>query len=348
MGWEARHDRIDPAGLYHAAAQQRLQTVRQDAVRETSGGVFAEVDASLTRWLRAVAGARYDLYFFDVTSDDPRNSGRDTAGLVSPKISAILGPWAKTELFANFGLGFHSNDARGVTTTVDPKSGDPVQKVTPLVRTRGGEIGARTEILPHVQSSVALWRLDLDSELVFTGDAGSTEPSRASRRYGVEWTTQWHPLHWLLVDLDLAWSHARFTSPDPDPAVTGDHIPGSIEWAASAGLTLHEVGPWRATLGMRHFGPRPLVEDDSVRSTASTLFNGQVSCQVARWARITLDVFNLFDAQVDDISYFYRSRLQGEPASGCGPKPGAGCGFAGVHFHPAEKRSFRLAAAFTF
>ena len=87
---------------------------------------------------------------------------------------------------------------------------------------------------------------------------------------------------------------------------------------------------------MRYFGPRPLVEDDSVRSTSSTIFNAQGNLRVTRWARLTLDLFNLFDAQVDDIAYFYTSRLRGKPAAG------------GIHFHPAEKRSLRLAATFTF
>ena len=234
-----------------------------------------------------------------------------------------------------------------MTTTVDPTSGAPVSKVTPLVGTRGAELGVRTEILAE-QSSLALWRLDVDSELLFVGDAGTTEPSRASRRYGIEWDTQWHPMRWLVCDLVLAWSHARFTSPDPDPAVTGDRIPGSIEWAASAGVTLHELGPWRAGLFMRYFGPRPLIEDDSVRSAASTLFNAQASFRLTQWARLTLDLFNLFDAQVDDIAYFYTSRLRGEPtASGCTPPVCTG-GIADIHFHPAEKRSLRLAATFTF
>jgi hypothetical protein len=163
-----------------------------------------------------------------VTSDALANSSRDNAGRASPKLSTILGPWARTEAFLNLGLGFHSNDARGVTTTVDPKSGQPVSPVTPLVRTRGGEVGIRTQALPGVQSSLALWRLDIDSELLFTGDAGTTEPSRASRRQGVEWSVRWRPIRWLLFDLDAAWSRARFTSPDPDPTVTGDHIPGAI------------------------------------------------------------------------------------------------------------------------
>jgi hypothetical protein len=341
LGWEARHDRIDPIGLYQTVAQRRLSTVRQDSVRETSGALYAEAEVGVTRWLRALAGLRYDHYLFDVESDNPANSGRDDAGRASPKVSAIFGPWAKTELFANFGFGFHSNDARGVTTTVDPKSGQPVERVTPLVPTRGAEIGVRTEILPDAQSSLALWRLDLDSELLFTGDAGTTEPSRASRRYGIEWNTQWHPVRWLVWELVLAWSHARFTSRDPDPLVTGDHIPGSIEWAASAGVTLHELGPVRASLYMRHFGPRPLIEDDSKRSTASTIFNAQASFRLTSWARLTLDLFNLFDAQIDDIAYYYPSRLRSDETP-------IGVGVPGIHFHPAEKRSLRIAATFTF
>jgi hypothetical protein len=335
-GWEARHDRIDPVGLYGTAARERLRTVQQDFVRETSGGVFVEGEAALTRWLRAIAGARYDRYWFDVISDEPANSGRESAGRLSPKLSAILGPFARTELFANFGFGFHSNDARGVTITVDPASGTRANRVTPLVATRGGEIGARTGIVPGVQSSLALWRLDLDSENLFTGDAGTTEPSRPSRRMGIEWNTRWQPIRWLLFDLDVSWSRARFTV--RDPGTGGDRIPGAIESAVSAGATLQKAGPWTASVYLRYFGPRPLVENDSVRSTASALFNAQVSCQVTSWARLSLEVFNLLDAQVDDIAYFYISRLRGEPAAGVGD----------IHFHPAEKRSFRLAAGFTF
>jgi outer membrane receptor protein involved in Fe transport len=202
--------------------------------------------------------------------------------------------------------------------------------VTPLVQTRGAELGLRSELLHDVQSSLSFWRLDMDSELVFVGDAGTVEPSRPSRRYGVEWDAQWHPVRWLVFDVMLAWSHARFTGGAPD------HIPGSIEWASSAGATLHELGPFRASLFMRYFGPRPLIEDDSVRSTASTLFNLQGSYDFTPWARLSLEVFNIFDAQVDDISYFYRSRLTGEPAAGVDD----------VHFHPATPRNFRVSAAF--
>jgi outer membrane receptor protein involved in Fe transport len=296
------------------------------------------MDAWLTAWLHAIAGLRYDQFFFDVSSSDPRNSGAAVAGRASPKVSAIFGPRLQTELFANFGYGFHSNDARGVTTRFDPGTGQPVEPVTPLVRTRGGEFGVRTEAIPRVQTSLALWRLDLDSELLFTGDAGTTEPSRPSRRQGLEWSTRWEPLRWLLFDLDVAWSWARFTAPDPDPAVHGDYIPGAIETAVSAGATIRDLGPWSGSVFLRYFGPRPLIEDNSVRSSSSTIVNAQVGYRIAKWAKVTLDVFNVFDARVDDIAYYYTSRLPGEPASGVND----------IHFHPAEPRSFRGTVAVEF
>jgi outer membrane receptor protein involved in Fe transport len=336
-GWEVRYDRINPVGLYHTVARERIGTVRQDFARETSGGVFAEAEAAIAPWLKLIAGARYDHFFFDVLSDNPSNSGRDDAGRISPKLSAVFGPWARTELFANFGLGFHSNDARGVTTTVDPKSGNTVSKVTPLVGTQGEEIGVRTQFLPDVQASLALWRLDLDSELLFTGDAGTTEPSRASRRQGVELSARWQPMQWLLFDLDLAWSRARFTTPDPDPSVSGNYIPGAIETALSAGVSVHGAGAWSASAFARYFGPRPLTEDDSVRSTASTIVNVQASYRVIDAVRLTLELFNVFNAQVDDIAYYYVSRLRDESD----PR-------ADVHFHPAETRSIRFTTAISF
>lgn len=334
VGGEARQDRIRPVGLYHTEARQRLSTLRQDDVDETSGGVYAEAGLRPVPWLHAIAGVRWDEYGFRVRSSDPRNSGDVAAGRASPKASLVLGPWAKTELFLNGGFGFHSNDARGVTTHVDPGTQERVQPVTPLVRTRGAEVGVRSDLVPGLQTSLALWVLALDSELVFTGDAGTTEPSRPSRRQGVEWSARWQPIRWLLLDLDVALSRARFTQHDP---VAGDHIPGSIESAVSAGASIHRLGPWSASVFLRYFGARPLVEDDSVRSAASTLVNAQLSYRVAGPLLLTLDVFNLLDAQVDDIAYFYTSRLT----------PGADAR-GDVHFHPAEPRSVRLTAALSF
>jgi outer membrane receptor protein involved in Fe transport len=328
LGVQLRHDRLDPVGLYEAQAGQRTGVTQESRVRETSAAVYAQGSVQWTPWLRSVAGLRADRYAFDVSSSIAANSGRAGAGLVSPKLSLVFGPWQQTELFANAGEGFHSNDARGITETVTPKEGRPTAPVTPLVRTQGAELGLRTERLPGLQSSLALWQLRLGSELVFSGDAGDTEPSRPSERHGVEWSNHLVAARWLLLDADLAWSHARFTRHD----AAGDLVPGSPDRVAALGATVTQAGPWSGQFELRYFGPRPLAEDGSVRSRSTTLASLRTGYRFGQGARLSLDVFNLFDRQASDIDYFYTSRLPGEPAAGVND----------VHLHPAEPRTLRL------
>ena len=120
----------------------------------------------------------------------------------------MLGPWQGTEFYANAGYGYHSNDARGATITRDPNSGEPVDRVTPLARRRGAEVGVRTVAIPHLQTTFTLWTLGLDSELLFVGDAGTTEAGRPSRRTGVEWANYYRPMPWLTFDADVVVARA--------------------------------------------------------------------------------------------------------------------------------------------
>ena len=129
--------------------------------------------------------------------------------------------------------GFHSNDARGSTTTRDSGTGETVDPTTPLVRANGAEFGVRTVRIPKVQTTVAVWALGIDSELLFIGDAGTTEATRPSRRIGVEWSTYARPRPWLALDADVAISRGRFT--DDDPA--GNRIPGSVESVIALGAS---------------------------------------------------------------------------------------------------------------
>ena len=334
VGTQVRYDDIAPVGLYHTAGRTRLETVRKDDVREASAAVYAQAD---TRWsdkVRTVLGLRGDTYRFDVVSSDPLNSGKRDASRVSPKLSLALGPWSRTELYASYGWGFHSNDARGATITRDPSTGEPAERVDPLVRARGAEVGVRTLALPGLHATASFWGLDLDSELLFVGDAGTTEASRPSRRRGVELTAEYEPRPWLRLDASYADSNARFTDPDP----VGDRIPGAIEGVFSAGAALHDLGRWSASLRVRWFGPRPLIEDNSVRSRASTLMNADLARAFGhRWS-IQASVFNLFDAKVADIDYFYPSRLPGEPLAGVDD----------VHTHPSAPRTLRVSLSASF
>jgi len=334
LGLQLRQDRLDPVGLYSAVAHVRTATTQESRVRETGAAVYAENATQWRPWLRSVAGVRLDHFDFDVASDIPGNSGKRDASIASPKLSLILGPWNRTEYFVNAGLGFHSNDARGTTETVTPKEGDPATPVKPLVRSKGAELGLRTQIVPGLQSSLALWVLKLDSELVFSGDAGDTEPSRASLRKGIELNNHYIASAHVLIDADFSVSHARYTQFD----APGSSVPGSIETVASFGATLKDWGPWFGQFQLRYFGPRPLIEDDSVRSKATTLAYLRAGYRFSEQTKVALDVFNLFDRKASDVDYYYASRLQGEPAAGRDD----------VHFHPVEPRSVRVTLTTSF
>lgn len=334
FGVQARLDHIMPVGLYNTRARTAWNTVREDDVTQRSVSLWAQNEISWTPWLRSIAGLRGDAYHFRVDSSLAANSGRASDQMVTPKLSLVFGPWNKTELYLNYGHGFHSNDARGTTIHVDPSDpAMPVNQVQPLVRTRGVEAGLRTEIVPGWQSTVSLWQLDAASELLFVGDAGTTEPSRPSRRQGVEWSNLYTVNRWLALDADLAWSNARFR----DSAPEGQHIPGAVTTTANLGLTLAAPGPWSGALRLRYFGPRPLIEDNSVRSASSTLLNLRVGYQLSRQTQLTMDVYNLLNRKANDIEYWYDSQLRGEPAP-----------VFDRHLHPTEPRTVRVTLAHRF
>lgn len=247
---------------------------------------------------------------------------------MSPKFSLIVGPWQETELFVNVGKGFHSNDARGTTIRVDPTDGvTPADRVDPLVDAIGVDVGVRTALVPNMQLSVSLWTLELDSELLFIGDAGVTEPSRASQRRGVEVGAIWNPLSWLIVDADLAWSRAQFSGRDP----AGDRIPGAVENVASIGVAVDHPSGWFGGARFRHFGKSPLIEDGSVESKPTTLVNLEAGYHISDSMKVSAAVFNVFDSDDNDITYFYESQLPGEAAPS-----------EDIHFHPVEPRTVRV------
>lgn len=328
-GVQLRGDFIDELGLHRTAARRRLRTVRDDAVEELSGGAFVQHHARWTDWLRTTAGVRADGFHFDVDGDDPRNSGANRAALVSPKFSLAFGPWARTEAYISAGTGFHSNDARGTTIRIDPADGvTPVERVTPLARSRGAEAGWRTTLAPGLVSSLAVWLLELDSELVFVGDSGGTEPAGRTRRYGVEWANFWRPRPGVAFDADVALTRARYR----DDAGAGRMIANSIATVVTAGLALGEKEGGFGGVRLRYFGPQPLNEDNSVRAPSSLTFHARAGWRLRGW-EVSLELLNALNRENNDIAYAYVSRLRGEPAGGIDD----------VHFHPAEPRTWRVA-----
>jgi outer membrane receptor protein involved in Fe transport len=334
FGLDGRADHINPVGLYNTQRRSTCNTVREDVVTQRSLSLWAQNETRWNEWFRSQVGVRGDAYDFTVDASLPVNSGKVSDQMVTPKLALIFGPWQRTEFYLNYGQGFHSNDARGTTIRVDPTDGTtPIDPVSPLVRTTGYEAGLRSEPLPGWQTTLSLWQLNMASELLFVGDAGTTEPSRPSRRYGVEWNNFYAANAWLAFDADFAWSHARFSESAPE----GDYIPGAVVTTANVGITVDQLGHWFGALRWRYFGPRPLVEDNAVRSSSSSVTNLRVGYRLGPKTQLSLDVFNLFDKDVNDIEYWYDSQLPNETAP-----------VFDRHIHPAEPRTFRLTFAHRF
>jgi outer membrane receptor protein involved in Fe transport len=317
VGLQAQNDNIFN-GLVHTQARKILETTRQDHIVEASRAAWIE---SATRWgdsFRSTVGLRADDYRFRVRSSLPASSGSAGGTLLSPSLNLVFGPWKSSELYLNYGQGFHSNDARG-TVTASGQAG--------LVRSRGMETGLRLEAIPKMQTALSLYRLDFDSELSYAGDEGTTEAGPPSRRVGVEFSNYYKPVKWLSIDVDAAFAHARSRGlPDGQ-----DRIAGAVEGVGQLALTVSQLGAWEGALRLRYFGPRPLLADNSVRSHASTTLNGRVGYRLRKDLKLEFEGFNLANKRVSSIDYYYASQLRGENA----PRED-------VHFHPIESRSFRL------
>lgn len=326
IGADTRWDRIGKVGLYHTRAGMVTGTVREDRVDEYSSGLFGEAELHLGPNLRLVAGLRGDAIGYSVRSDLAANSGTGSAAILSPKLALAWHPGNGVELYANYGEGYHSNDVRGAAITVDPASGVPVDLVPVFARSRGAELGARIERGSLNFSLVGFW-LDLASELVFVGDAGTTEANDASRRYGTEVALFWHPVPRVTIDGTASWTHARFRG----VAAGQSLIPGATPFVLGGGISARLSPSITATARVRHFASAPLIEDGSQRSHATTLVNLGTYWESGRF-RLGLDLLNLLDARDPDISYFYASRLPGETVEGIEDR----------HIHPVETRQVRV------
>lgn len=338
IGVQARVDDIRDVGIFPTVQRQVLGTTQNASVVESSVAFYGENTVQWLPGLRTALGLRADLFDFNVKdkmlnsngscniNSDPLgcNSGDKRTSIWSPKLGIILGPWANTTYFINLADGYHSNDARGVT-----RSGENANAtaVTPLTRATSGEVGLSTRLFSKWHTSFDVFELKLKSELVFSGDAGVTEPSGATTRTGIEWGNTVNLTHWLTANLNAAFSKARFdqnTEPDDlgcgdaavshpcvqPVAIVGRYIPNSPTHVIDAGLTAQGDSGWFSALRARHFGESPLVEDNSARSPAYTTIDAQLGIRRTNQWSLALDVFNIFNTRWNDIEYYYVSRLQ--------------------------------------
>ena len=333
IGLQIRHDEIGELGLYKTHARERLRSTRVDQVDETSVAVFAQSDMQMSEKLTVHLGLRHDYLRAKVNSNLAQNSGVASDGISNLKAGLSYSINNNLETYFNIGQGFHSNDARGATIVIDPASGEVSAPVDLLSRSQGAEVGAKLFDSKHYNISASLWYLQLDSELLFVGDAGNTEASRASERSGVELASYfWFADGWS-IDTELAWTRSRFTEAQTQE---GKYVDGSLPFVASAGVSYvpAQTG-FHGSMRYRYFAGRYL-DSFSLRGNSTSVVNMGIGY---RWQQLSigLDIFNLFNSNDHDIEYFYSSRLGSESVD-----------VDDMHFHPLEPRSLRMKVEYQF
>ena len=332
VGAEARYDDVQELNLFNTRSRVRYDSVREDDAQELSLSAYAESEFMVSEKLRLTTGLRVDYIRFDVEALRPQNSGSDNDALLQPKFGLAYRLADSLEFYANYGHGFHSNDVRAAVNRIDPITGEDTEAQDILVEGRGGEIGFRYDNLRGFNVTLTAFELATDSELVFVGDAGTTEPSDPTRRSGVELNAFYSINDRLVIDFSAARASGHFRGlPDGENSITDAH-----ENVAAAGLSYVGTQGITASLRLRYFGDAALTEDESVMKEDSTLVNAGVSYAFGAW-EMGIDALNLFDAEDDDIAYFFESRLPGELEA-----------VEDIHFHPSNPRIIRAMLRYSF
>ena len=329
IGFQTRVDNIH-ARLGTQTTRTPTGVTTDSDILEASYAPFVKVEVQPTSWMRLSGGLRGETFTFDVrnrcTTCAKQPAGRTSSGIILPKMNLILGPWAATEFFANYGEGYHSNDAR---SAVAPGS-------SPLARSRSYEVGVRSR--PWGPESVELiatvWRLDLQSELVFVGDEGTTEIRGPSRRQGFEIAARgqlWGPLY---VNGSFTWTHAEFRN--------GDAIPLAPKYTAYGAAILKWPEGLTSQLQATYLGVRPLIEDQSIKSPSWITFDLSERYQLPitlHHGRMEAFLFvqNLLNTEWEQAIFAFESRLRNEAA-----------GVTDIHFVPGNPRTFMGGVAWYF
>jgi len=303
--------RIDASdlGLRRAVQRRILDTVSTGRLYEQNINAYLDETLELTDRLTVNAAVRADLFIFQFRGQKADSAagfvpltGRVTRGRVSPKLNLYYQLSPAVQLFVRSGLGFHSNDARGVVQG----SGS----FNALPRAVGAEVGSTFKPVPSLVVNAALWTLHLQDELVYSGDEGTTESAGPTRRYGVDVSARYQLTNRLFIDADLNYSHGRIVN-----APEGENrIPLAPSFTSIGGLTLKNPNGLSASLRYRHIDTRPAQEDNAIRARGYFLLDAVANYTRPRF-QIGATAENLLNVAWNEAQFATDSQLRGEAAS---------------------------------
>lgn len=324
IGANLRSDDIE-VGLYHDSARTRLETKVDALIHQRQVGPYVQQEI-IFPGIQIQAGLRLDYFNFDVTNRlDPsaQPNGIVQALLASPKLNVAVPLGESITLFGNSGFGFHSNDARAVVTAHNGNT---------IPRAFGEEFGAR---LGHtsdlISGSIALWRLDLESEFVWGGDDGTTNAAGRTRRQGIDMELRITPFTWLALGGDMTIAKGVLR----DAPVGQNYIPLAPNLTLTANA-LARFDNFSAALRLRMIDDRPAVEDNSIRAKGYSVFDLSTSYRIGQ-IEVFANIENFFNVAWNEAQFDTDARLRGETGI-----------TSDLHFTSGTPRSLRMGVGYRF
>ncbi len=291
--------------LSNAVRRSRLDDVAKAKINQQNIAIYVKDEIALTPKFRAEIGLRNQLMLFDVSDKLPYDatrenySGKNYQYAFLPKINLNYSLSNRYKIFFNIGKGFHSNDARSVVQ-------DKTNHVLPAAW--GSELGLSLRPSSKLLINIAFWTLNLDNELVFIGDEGTTENNGASRRFGIDMSTRWKISEQFSANVDVNLSNSILIEKAFGKRLKEDYlIPLAPRATATGGLLYRSPFGLESSLQVRHISARPANEANTVIAKGYTIFDFNVNYFYKK-NKISLSVENLLntnwnEAQFDTESY---------------------------------------------
>lgn len=246
---DQRQDEVLPTG-------QPWDTTRDLVVHQNTWGIGPGLRAFATDWLTIDGGVRFDV-FHDAVQDRLQEDRifRQTFWSISPRVAIRAQASARWQVFAAYGRGFRSPDARAITLPRAPpenvdvnlyRGGEPRMTLTDAV-----EVGTRYSPNKLFDAGVTAFGTFIARESVFDHVSGFNIERSGTRRLGGELDVQIHPTSWMDLGFDVTAVYGRFVT-------TKTPIPGAPPLLVSTFGSIAHPSGWHA--GWRWFllGPRPL------------------------------------------------------------------------------------------
>ena len=311
-GGEFRFDEILNSQLLNTKERYTiLDTSNFGDIYETKINLFGQATWMKNKWM-VNFGFRFDAFKFEYT-DKTTNVYQPTVkyqNIVSPKINVAYNFSNHFQLYAKLGKGFHSNDARVVTRN---------DSISTLPAAYGADLGLNWKPVPRVIINTALWYLYIQEELVWSGDAGTWEPSGRTNRFGVDFSLRWQILNWLFFDGDINYCIARFID-EPEDA---NYVPLAPILTSTGGLTMNHPYGWSSSLRYRYMSDKPADETNTVTALRYFIWDFKLNYTFKKMT-FGISVENLFNSDWNEAQFAgeYRITETAEPEYGLTYTPG--------------------------